>query len=95
VDEVEQVEMADWVSSWLAVGSMGDPVAGYARLAEGPLGQVIASFTLLAEGFGSSGYCPCQRALSALRPGPKLGGLPRLRQEFIPTWSLEGAAKGR
>src|ERR1700729_1084565 len=59
MNEVEQVEMADWGSGWLAGGSMGDPVAGYARLAEGPLGQVIASFTLLlGEGFGSSGYSP-------------------------------------
>ena len=46
-DEVEQVEMSDWVSGWLAVGYMGDPIAGYARLAEGSLGQVIASFTLM------------------------------------------------
>jgi hypothetical protein len=35
-DEVEQVEMGDWVSGWLAVGSMGDPIAGYARIDEGP-----------------------------------------------------------
>lgn len=47
VEEVEQVEMAEWVSGWLAIGSVGDPVAGYARLADGPLGQAIASFTLL------------------------------------------------
>ena len=34
VDEVEEVEIADWVSGWLATGSMG---VGYARLAKGPL----------------------------------------------------------
>jgi hypothetical protein len=51
--------MSAWVSGWLAVGYMGDPIAGYARLAEGSLGQVIASFTLmLADGFGSSSYSP-------------------------------------
>ena len=45
MDEVEQVEMADWVSGWLAVGSMGEPaIAGYAHLSEGALGEVIASF---------------------------------------------------
>jgi hypothetical protein len=93
-DEVEQVEMADWVSGWLAVGSVGDPAGGYAHLAEGPLGQVIASFTLmLAEGFGSSGCCPVTERF--LRYDPARNSVDYLAyvEEFIPSWSLEGAAE--
>jgi hypothetical protein len=53
-DEVEDVEMGAWVSGWLGASWMGEPVAGYAQLAEGPVGDVIALFTLnLPEGFGS------------------------------------------
>lgn len=94
MSEVEEVEMADWGSGWLAVGSMGDPIAGYAHLAEGPLGQVIASFTLmLAEGFGSSGYCPATERF--LRYDPARNSVDYLAhiEEFIPGWSLEGAAE--
>ena len=94
VEEVEQVEMAEWVSGWLAIGSVGDPVAGYARLADGPLGQVIASFTLLAgEGFGSSGYSP--DAVRFLRYDPARNSVDYLAhvEEIIPGWSLEGATE--
>jgi len=47
VDEVEHVEMDDWVSGWLAVGLVGEPLARYARLSHGLLGEVVASFTLM------------------------------------------------
>jgi hypothetical protein len=58
-DEVERVDMDDWVSGWLALGCWGEPAAGYARLSEGAVSQVIASFTLmLPEGGMSWGSCP-------------------------------------
>lgn len=94
VDEVEHVEMGDWVSGWLAVGYMGDPIAGYARLSEGSLGQVIASFTLmLPEGFGSCSYCPATERF--LRYDPARNSVDYIAhiEEFIPGWSLEDTAE--
>ena len=93
-DEVEQVEMDAWVSGWLAVGDMGDPIAGYARLTEGSLGQVIASFTLmLPDGFGSSSYSPATERF--LRYDPARNSVDYIAhiEEFLPGWSLEGAVE--
>lgn len=73
VDEVERVEMGDWVSGWLGVGSLGEPTAGYAGLSEAPLGEVIASFKLtLPEGGMSWNSSPttassCAMTQSAVR----------------------------
>ena len=68
MDEVEQVEMADWVSGWLAVGSMGEPVGRVRTPPRRGLGEVIASFTLpLAEGLSS--YCiATERSCATIRP---------------------------
>jgi hypothetical protein len=91
MDEVEQVEMADWVSGWLAVGSMGEPIAGYAHLSEGALGEVIASFTLpLAEGLS---YCIATERF--LRYDPARNSVDYIAHiiEFVPGWSLEGTSE--
>ena len=94
VDDVEQVEMRDWVSGWLAVGSMGDPIAGYARLEEAPLGQVIASFTLmLPEGFGSCSYCPATERFVRYDPARNSVDYIAHIEEFTPGWSVEDAAE--
>jgi hypothetical protein len=88
-DEVEQVEMRDWVSGWHTVGSMGDPIAGYPRLDEGPFEQIIASFTLmLPEGIGS---CPATERF--LRYDPARNSVDSIAYvgEFIPRWSHEDA----
>jgi hypothetical protein len=86
--------MGEWVSGWLGVGSMGEPIAGYARLSEGPLGEVIASFKLMLPEGGMSGdsvpqtarflrYDPARRSVDYIARVP----------EFLPEWSLEGAAE--
>lgn len=94
IDEVEEVEMVNWVSGWLAVGSVGNPDVGYAHLAEGPLGQVIGSFTLmLADGFGSSAYSPATERFLRYDPARNSVDFVAHIEEFIPGWSLEGTTE--
>lgn len=91
-DEVERIEMGDWVSGWLAAGSSGEPVAGYARLKEGSVGEVIASFTLmLAEGVGSSDYSPATERF--LRYDPVRSSVDYIAHIDDSGWSLEGATE--
>jgi hypothetical protein len=94
VDQVERMEMGDWVSGWLAMGWPGEPVAGYARLSRGTVGEVIASFTLmLPEGGGSWASSPATARF--LRYDPARNSVDWIVHipEFPPGWSLEGAAK--
>ena len=94
VDKVEHVEMDDWVSGWLAIGLAGEPLAGYARLSRGLLGEVVASFTLmLPEGMGSCTYSPATERF--LRYDPARNSVDYIARvaEFLPGWSLEGAAE--
>jgi hypothetical protein len=94
VDEVEGVEMGDWVSGWLGASWMGEPVVGYARLADGLVGDVTALFTLdLPEGFGSSNSCPA--TICFLRYDPARSSVDCIVhiEEFVPSWSLESTVK--
>lgn len=94
VEEVEHVEMGDWVSGWLAVGWAGEPLAGYAQLSQGLLGEVVASFTLmLPEGVGSCTDSPATERF--LRYDPARNSVDYIAHvaEFSPGWSLEGAAR--
>ena len=93
-DKLEDVELGDWVSGWLAASWAGEPVAGYAQLSEGPLGEVIASFTLMVpEGFGSWNSSP--DVISFLRYDPARNSVDHILhiEEFPPGWSLEGATE--
>jgi hypothetical protein len=93
-DKLEDVELGDWVSGWLAASWADEPVAGYARLSKGPLGEVIGSFTLnVPEGFGSWNSSPDN--VSFLRYDPARNSVDYIVHinEFLPGWSLEGAAE--
>jgi hypothetical protein len=92
VDEVEHVEIGDWVSGWLGVGSLGEPMAGYARLGEGPAGEVIASFTLpVPEGGLSSDSSP--GTVHFLRYDPARSSVDYIVDGDDFGWSLEGTSE--
>lgn len=92
VDEVEHVEMGDWVSGWLALGSPDEPLAGYARLSEGPAGEITASFTLmLSEGFGSWDSSPATERF--LRYDPARNSVDYIAHTEELGWSLEGTVE--
>ena len=89
-DEVERVEMGYWVSGWLGASWMGEPVAGYAQLAEGLVGDVVALFRLdLPEGSGSWNSCPA--TICFLRYDPARSSVDYIVhiEEFAPSRSLE------
>lgn len=87
MDEVEHVEIGEWISGWLAVGSM-DGSAGYVRLSAGVVGEIIASFTLmLPEGGMSSDYVPVTERF--LRYDPARNSVDYLAYVDEYGWSLE------
>jgi hypothetical protein len=93
-DKAEDVELGDWVSGWLAIGSWGEPVAGYARLSEGPLGEVIASFTLMLPEGGMS-WDSSPATIHFLRYDPARNSVDYIVHliDFPPGWSVEGATE--
>jgi hypothetical protein len=93
-DKVENIELGDWISGWLAIGSWGEPVAGYARLSEGQLGEVIAAFTLMLPEGGMS-WNSTPTTMTFLRYDPARNSVDYIvhLEDFPPGWSVEGATK--
>lgn len=93
-DKVEDVELGDWVSGWLAASWLGEPVGGYARISEGPLGEVIASFRLMLPEGGMS-WNSSPDTICFLRYDPARNSVDYIVhiEEFPPGWSLEGATE--